>query len=203
MRLLSSLNILGYVKFDVLCNLSTLKKNLCMNLGLPCLSRFIFHAIGQYNCEGEYMVNHLYISKKQHPIQLKQQSFLAMKNDACCYALLSNRALFSFDHKHIALHHAHSFPMMDLRNGCHEIHLDIVMPFGLPAAPFLLMRLMNDVLRDFISNIVVIYFDDILLYLGYLCIVIHASCAACFFPNLDKCTFCTYRVYVLRYVVPS
>ena len=47
MRLLSSLNILGYIEFDVLCNLSTLKKNLCMNLELPCLSRNTFHAIGQ------------------------------------------------------------------------------------------------------------------------------------------------------------
>ena len=72
---------------------------------------------------------------------------------------------------------------------------------GLPAAPTILMRLMNDVLRAFISNIVLIYFDYTFLYLGYLPAAIRALCVACFFPNLDKCTLCTYRVYVLGYVI--
>ena len=38
MRLLSSLNTLGYIEFDSLCNLSTWEKKLFMNLDLPCLS---------------------------------------------------------------------------------------------------------------------------------------------------------------------
>ena len=126
---LSSLNTLGYIEFDVLCNLCTLKTKLCY---LPCLSRNIFHAIGHYNCEGEYMINRVYITEKHHPILLKQQSFLTMKNDACCYVWLCKGALFSFDHTPIALHHVDSFSMIDLHS-------------GLAAALTIVMRLMNDV----------------------------------------------------------
>ena len=61
LRLLSSLNTLGYIEFDSLCNISTLKNKFFMNLELPCLSRNTFHAIEQYSCEGEFMVRRVYI----------------------------------------------------------------------------------------------------------------------------------------------
>jgi hypothetical protein len=61
MRLVSSLNTLGYIEFNDLCNLNNLKEKLFMCNDLPLLCRNKFHATGQYNYEGEYMIHHVYI----------------------------------------------------------------------------------------------------------------------------------------------
>ncbi len=73
LKLLSSLDTLGYIEFDVLCDLNTLEKKI---YDFPCFYWNNYHVVGKYN-NGGHMVHRVYIcSNMNTPLNMEKREKL-------------------------------------------------------------------------------------------------------------------------------
>ena len=124
------------------------------------------------------------------------------------------------------LHGARFFTSLDLRSGYHQIRMEpksvpytafttrygsyefLVMPFGLCNAPATFQSTMNNLLRPYIDNFLLVYLDDILIYSdsfeqhqAHVRTVLDTLRRAQFYCKLSKCEFGLEEINFVGYTV--